>query len=653
MIEWAIGIIAVFLAAVCYVAPPAAQKYLTKNGESVIGRKVVVKNVDANLFKGRMAVEGLTVYEVDGTTPFVQADRISADVSMRDLLKGEVRVSSAELDGFQCSLRKDGEKMNVDDLVARFSGDKDRKSRKLDVYLALVNISNSSFRYQDSNTGRKLDISGMKAEVRDLDLAGETPVRAALDFRLFGHGHVKSELSYVMRDSLLDAKVEIGSLPLGDLRPYLGKNYDIGSLEGRLDADLRLEGVPRNLASLRTSGTLTADGLNVSGADGMKLLSFDNMSLDVKLLDMDSGIYRFGDMSLSGLEVYFHKFADRNTNIRRLRNLPPPSDSAQIEEGKAPRDGRTSDFTFGDLSVTGADIHICDESLEKTFTGELEDLNLYLRNFPHENRRDVRLRAFFNKAQIDGQWTSTMQKGGDQHIEFRLANADARDFSPYCEHYTAYPIEKGVISFTSVNSISGSRLESKNEIDAHGLAVGKKNKNVAVKSNIPLKTALYALNDRNGHMTLDIPVNGDLSNPKFHYTKTLFNSLGRLLVKVAARPFSSRTTIDEDLDGGLFVEFDKNQERFNTVQIFKLLLIKDRLAKDNCSDIHVVQYFHLPSGDASHQEQALKMAEERNRIIARRLGIAPERVSTASVDELLVYAETPRFVIYANGDEGF
>jgi hypothetical protein len=53
---------------------------------------------------------------------------------------------------------------------------------------------------------------------------------------------------------------------------------------------------------------------------------------------------------------------------------------------------------------------------------------------------------------------------------------------------------------------------------------------------IPLKAAVYVLNDKDDKILLDIPVSGDLDNPEFSYMKLVWKTLSNLLVKVSVSP---------------------------------------------------------------------------------------------------------------------
>jgi hypothetical protein len=54
---------------------------------------------------------------------------------------------------------------------------------------------------------------------------------------------------------------------------------------------------------------------------------------------------------------------------------------------------------------------------------------------------------------------------------------------------------------------------------------------------LPLRFALFLLKDRNGIIDLDVPVRGDLKDPKVSVGKIIWNTLKNLIVKTAAAPY--------------------------------------------------------------------------------------------------------------------
>lgn len=81
-------------------------------------------------------------------------------------------------------------------------------------------------------------------------------------------------------------------------------------------------------------------------------------------------------------------------------------------------------------------------------------------------------------------------------------------------------------------------LEGRNNLNIAKCEVADKQKSPKPEYNIPLKTALYLIKDKNDQIKMELPVQGDINSPEFSYKKIIFKTLTNLLVKVAVSPVS-------------------------------------------------------------------------------------------------------------------
>ena len=129
-------------------------------------------------------------------------------------------------------------------------------------------------------------------------------------------------------------------------------------------------------------------------------------------------------------------------------------------------------------------------------------------------------------------WEGTLDDMNNQNITLWLTNLDLRDCGPYCEHYTAYPLTKGNLTFRSQNVIRNRYLDGTNHLDMFEPKVDKKRREIKAEMNIPLKQGLYVLKDKKGHVKMNLPVKGSLDSPEFSYRKIVLKAIGNVLLKV-------------------------------------------------------------------------------------------------------------------------
>jgi hypothetical protein len=94
--------------------------------------------------------------------------------------------------------------------------------------------------------------------------------------------------------------------------------------------------------------------------------------------------------------------------------------------------------------------------------------------------------------------------------------------------------------------IQARQLTSENKLIIRNAKLGKKSGGIM---NLPLKLALYLLKDIHGDITLDIPLTGDLNDPKIRVGHLVWQTLKNVVVKIVASPFralSGLVGIDPD-----------------------------------------------------------------------------------------------------------
>jgi hypothetical protein len=120
-----------------------------------------------------------------------------------------------------------------------------------------------------------------------------------------------------------------------------------------------------------------------------------------------------------------------------------------------------------------------------------------------------------------------------------------------------------------------------------------------------MKFALFLLKDRNGVITLDVPVRGDLKDPTVKIGKIVWNTFKNLIIKVAAAPF--------DLLAGLLsvdpkdikaIEYQYNDTILTAGRQRQLDLLLDLEQKKEGLEIELV-YFN----DPDKEKEAIAVAE--------------------------------------------
>ena len=116
-------------------------------------------------------------------------------------------------------------------------------------------------------------------------------------------------------------------------------------------------------------------------------------------------------------------------------------------------------------------------------------------------------------------------------------NIELTSFNPYSSKFMGYRIEKGKLSIDTNYFVEQRRLKANRKILISQLQLGEKVKSPDA-TKLPLKLAIALLKDRNGDISLDLPVGGTLDDPTFRLGPIIWKIVLNLLVKIVTAPFA-------------------------------------------------------------------------------------------------------------------
>lgn len=118
-----------------------------------------------------------------------------------------------------------------------------------------------------------------------------------------------------------------------------------------------------------------------------------------------------------------------------------------------------------------------------------------------------------------------------------IRSLDLARFTQYAAKYLGYPVRKGELTADITASLKAGRLDMRSRLVITDLELGKKTDSPDA-ADMPLPTAVAALRDLNGVITLDLPVSGTLGDPHFKISGAVGQMIGNVMVKTVATPFT-------------------------------------------------------------------------------------------------------------------
>ena len=564
------SIIGLLLAALLLVSP-IAKWYIQKHDKELIGRELSIGRLWVNVLTGTAKIDELTLYEDDGTTPFVSFDHFDTRIKLMDLLHNRLWVKHALLSGLKVNIEQDRTWFNFNSMVEHFASDEPKPNDEPSDFGLVFNdisIERSFIRYADLDIGSEFNLRDISIRIPFIDLS-DLKTNVGLDLRLSDSATLHTDLHLSENAESYFINLKLNDLGIDIIEPYLQQTLAVDSLQGRLSLDLYAEGRTEHVLDFDMKGDIVVNDLSLSDTIGQNLGHIHTITTDIGRFNLNQNILDVNSLHLSGLETSYIVNADSTTNFDLFLGHVHHQDTtvyekiidtvaAQIEQVQ-----QRKALTIGinELRLDGVHLEYQDHTLPNPFIYEVSDISIAAENFTLNGNNAVRLEGQLNKVgRINLLWQGNLNGFDNHDLTLMLSNVKLSDFSPYAIQMFGYPIEDGTLSFRSQNKIVDGNLDGLNKLQIASPAVGDKRKDLEPQlGNIPLKLGLYLLTDKNHNVSIDLPITGNLNDPQFSYRKALLKVFGNLLVKVVTSPFR----LFSDGDNIQYIPFDLLQPDFS------------------------------------------------------------------------------------------
>ena len=371
-----------------------------------------------------------------------------------------------------------------------------------------------------------------------------------------------------LRGGTVDARGNlVYASPGGDVEPALSFKGD-GTVRNLIARD-RL--VKRTFLRWRT---LQFNDIDYAGA--ARRLNIRSVDADAPFIDLvinADGTTNIGDVLASGgdsAEAEARAKAAARTRAAASGHLADqgPVDDLRVDIGRVNLKGGSANFK--DFTVR-PDFAIGLQTLNGSITGL---------SSAQASRAKVDIDAAVDKyapVKITGE-VNYLAAEAYTDLAANFRNIELTTFNPYSGKFMGYRIEKGKLSIDTTYLVEDRKLRAQHKILISQLKLGEKVKSPDATT-LPVKLAVALLKDRNGDITLDLPVSGTIDDPQFKIGPIIWKMFVNLLVKIVTAPF----TLIASLFGGgpevQFVEFAPGRSTLEPALVERLTSVRKALVE--------------------------------------------------------------------------
>lgn len=415
------------------------------------------------------------------------------------------------------------------------------------------------------------------------------------------NGKARLEANGTLKPATLETRVKLalGGLLLTDFEPYYADVVRLNLRGGTVDArgtlvyaspggdrepalSFKGDGTVRNLIArdrlvkrtfLRWR-TLQFNDIDYAGA--ARRLSIRSVDADTPFIDLvinADGTTNIGDVLASGGESAEAEARAKAAARTRAAASGHLADQEQVDDLRV---------DIGRVNLKGGSANFKDFTVRPDFAIGLQTLNGSITGLSsaEASRAKVDIDAAVDKyapVKITGE-VNYLAAEAYTNLAANFRNIELTTFNPYSGKFMGYQIEKGKLSIDTTYLVEDRKLRAQHKILISQLKLGEKVKS-ADATKLPVKLAVALLKDRNGDITLDLPVSGTIDDPQFKIGPIIWKIFVNLLVKIVTAPF----TLIASLFGGgpevQFVEFAPGRSTLEPALVERLTSVRKALVE--------------------------------------------------------------------------
>ncbi|QTN38665.1 DUF748 domain-containing protein [Cryomorphaceae bacterium] len=597
--KWVLGILAfLFLAVVIILAlaPGYIHRYVEKHDVDLVGREIYMDDLRIRWLRAQLEIEGFDMRERDTAVSFITFDRFHADLHLWSLLRGYIHLKRVELDRPMVHVVQDGTEFNFDDLAT--ATDTDSTAEPLDTskgsswHFVLENYHlNDGFILYQSDLQPDLEIDSFEVRV---PMASDTAARIGshVRFHIVTGGLFTIDTDVMLAESAFASHFIMDDFDFEFLEPFLMAYMELEDLEGVIDLDLVAHGGWSESSDIQLRGLMDVRDVQMIDKFGDELVGLDHLHMGLDSFDLYTAEFDLGDFEVDGFRGLYEVFSvgeDSLTDSYSRIMLPlasaegpdtlksgesvnynnPFSIAAAYVEVFA-KTYKDADYKLNHFEVKNSSFTYNDYTLRDAFRYEVTDLALRADGIDsHEEFLQINASALLNEVgHFEGYIRTYTENLRNMDIEYKVYGTELSPFTPYSDTYVAHPITNGEIVYENSTTIRDNHIESNNNIVFDDLIFGQKSDYESFY-NLPVRLAVGLLKDKDGDIVLDVPIEGDLDDPEYDYSKAIWTSIKNIVLNIVKAPFKfigGMFGIDEDnlkqIDFGLLqLQLSKQHEK--------------------------------------------------------------------------------------------
>jgi hypothetical protein len=603
------AIVALVLVVILLISP-IAKYMIEKYDVKYTGRQISMGWVYINPFTGYIHISNLKIYEFNplhelkgGDSIFFSAKGVSANFAMLKLLSNTIEISSITLDHPKGIVIQKEKELNFTDLIKLFTPKKPRTTpASVHFSILKIKIENGVFCYREEVTAINYFIKAVNIESTGKRWNADT---MAVTFSLMagiGSGDMKGGFTINFKTNDYRIAIVTHKFDLNIIEQYLKDLTNYGTFSANIDADVKAKGNFHDVENITVSGQLAINEFHFGKNPEDDYASFDKLVLAIIEVSPKNYKYLFDSVSLTHpyLKYEHYDYLDNlqmmfgkdGANIAAARS-DPAKFNLIIEVARyikvLVRNFFQSYYKIDRLAIYNGNLKFNDFAISEKFSVNLNPLYIIADSIDkNHDRVKVSLKSGIKPYGNANVALSINPKDStDFDLQYHIQRVPVSMFNPYLITYTSFPLDRGTIEINGLWKVRNGFIQSHN----HLLVIDPRRSNRVRNKDkkwLPLPLVMSLVRERGNVIDYEIPITGNLKDPKFHLKDVIVDLIENVFVKPATTAYRLEVKNTEtEIERSLTLKWQMRQSSLLSAQEEFINKMVDFLIKNPDASIAV------------------------------------------------------------------
>lgn len=534
------------------VAPLVLKTILVDKLSQSFQQAVSIEKLRMNPYVLSVSIENFTIKENQGTEKFASCGKFYVNLQSKSLFKKALIFKKLLIEEPFIHIKRDQKgTVNLLSLISAIEKKEDKQSTELSekkskaaipiIQLESIDVSKGRMIFSDASLSSvehpvSIKIQNMTLTGKNISTSPNSrgSIMLTLEDELGGTVSAEGPLSII--PVFADLQVAVTNYHILPFKAHILDSVRVIVEDGKIATKGNIvinESTKGKLTATYKGAAAVSDFSSIDETTKDQLLKFK----DLRFIDIDTG-YNPGFLKIDKINLsdfYAGLIINPDKTINFLNIL-------KKEETKKKKAQRLFDpIIIKEVSFKNGHVNFTDKLIKPSYSTDVLNIKGKISELSSKGTHlaDVQFRGEFDKTvpiEIKGK-INPFAEDLYADIQITLDNKDLSPLTPYSGKYLGHVIDKGKLFLNLNYKIDKKKLNTENKIFIDQLTLGNEvDSPDAIK--LPLKLGIALLKNRKGEIDLDVPVTGEIDDPKFSVGYFIVKIIRNIIEKAVTSPFA-------------------------------------------------------------------------------------------------------------------